>query len=77
MRNLLLILCSVLPNFAYSNKQSSEIYVNLEKLYSLKKVLYIAAHPDDENTRALAWFSLQHKAKTAYLSLTRGDGGQH
>jgi LmbE family N-acetylglucosaminyl deacetylase len=77
MRNILLIFFLILPYFSYSNKNSSEIYVNLEKLYSLKKVLYIAAHPDDENTRALSWFSLQHKAETAYLSLTRGDGGQN
>lgn len=37
----------------------------------------MAAHPDDENTRALAWFSLGEKAETAYFSLTRGDGGQN
>ena len=60
-----------------ANKPSSEIYVGLQKLHSLKRVLYIAAHPDDENTRALAWFSLGEKAQTAYLSLTRGDGGQN
>ena len=46
-------------------------------MQSLKRVLYIAAHPDDENTRALAYFSLDEKAETAYLSLTRGDGGQN
>jgi len=62
---------------AFANKTSSEIYVDLEKVHSLKRVLYIAAHPDDENTRALAWFSLDKKAETAYLSLTRGDGGQN
>jgi LmbE family N-acetylglucosaminyl deacetylase len=56
---------------------ASTVYVNLQKLHSLKRVLYIAAHPDDENTRALAWFSLGEKAETAYLSLTRGDGGQN
>ncbi|GAB5418518.1 MAG: PIG-L family deacetylase [Crocinitomicaceae bacterium] len=39
--------------------------------------MYVAAHPDDENTRALAWFSLGEKAETAYFSLTRGDGGQN
>lgn len=62
---------------AYSNKPASEIYLDLQKLHSLKRVLYIAAHPDDENTRAIAWFSLGEKAQTAYLSLTRGDGGQN
>ncbi|MFZ9028425.1 MAG: PIG-L deacetylase family protein [Crocinitomicaceae bacterium] len=43
----------------------------------MKRVLYVAAHPDDENTRALAYFSLGEKAETAYFSLTRGDGGQN
>ncbi len=62
---------------ASANKPASELFVDLQKLHSLKRVLYIAAHPDDENTRALAWFSLGEKAQTAYLSLTRGDGGQN
>lgn len=60
-----------------ANVPSSSIYVNLQKLHSLKRILYVAAHPDDENTRALAWFSLGEKAETAYFSLTRGDGGQN
>lgn len=66
--------------FSYSvvaNEPSSAIYLKLQKLSSLKRVLYVAAHPDDENTRALAWFSLGEKAETAYFSLTRGDGGQN
>lgn len=40
-------------------------------------VLYIAAHPDDENTRLIAWLANEKKYRTAYLSLTRGDGGQN
>ena len=60
-----------------ANKSNGEIYVDLQKLYSMKRVLYVAAHPDDENTRALAWLSLGEKAETAYFSLTRGDGGQN
>lgn len=62
---------------ATAQQSSSELFVQFEKFHSLKRVLYIAAHPDDENTRALAWFSLSEKAETAYLSLTRGDGGQN
>src|SRR5690606_6911902 len=56
---------------------SSEVYSALQKFSSLKRVLYIAAHPDDENTRFLAWVSLGENAETAYFSLTRGDGGQN
>jgi len=62
---------------SFANKSNGEIYVDLQKLYSMKRVLYVAAHPDDENTRALAWLSLGEKAETAYFSLTRGDGGQN
>ncbi len=77
MRYFILLSLSLISFLGLSNKTASEIYVDLQKLHSLKRVLYIAAHPDDENTRALAYFSLGEKAETAYLSLTRGDGGQN
>jgi len=56
---------------------SSEIYQSLQKLNFLGSVLYVAAHPDDENTRLISYFANEKKARTAYLSLTRGDGGQN
>ncbi|MBT8263317.1 MAG: PIG-L family deacetylase [Bacteroidia bacterium] len=56
---------------------SSEIYHNLQKLNFLGSALYVAAHPDDENTRLISWLSNDVKARTAYLSMTRGDGGQN
>ncbi|MFM9825194.1 PIG-L family deacetylase [Flavobacterium sp.] len=56
---------------------SVEIYNQIQKLNFLGSILYIAAHPDDENTRLISYFSNETKAKTAYLSLTRGDGGQN
>ncbi|MEZ5024233.1 MAG: PIG-L family deacetylase [Chitinophagales bacterium] len=77
MRKILVLLIVFISVNTYANQPSSKIFVDLQKLNSLKKVLYIAAHPDDENTRALAYFSLGEKAETAYLSLTRGDGGQN
>ncbi len=49
----------------------------MKKLNVLGSVLYIAAHPDDENTRLLAWLSKDKLYRTGYLSLTRGDGGQN
>lgn len=58
-------------------KSSSEIYQELEKLNTLGTVLYVAAHPDDENTRLLSWLVGEKKFRTAYVSLTRGDGGQN
>ena len=77
MKILVFIYFTIASLFANANGGNGEIYVNLQKLHSLKRVLYVAAHPDDENTRALAWFSLGEKAETAYFSLTRGDGGQN
>lgn len=56
---------------------SNEIYEKIQKLNFLGKVLYVAAHPDDENTKLITYFSNHYHANTAYLSLTRGDGGQN
>ena len=56
---------------------SVALYNQIQKLNFLGSVLYIAAHPDDENTRLISWLSNDKKAQTAYLSLTRGDGGQN
>jgi LmbE family N-acetylglucosaminyl deacetylase len=49
----------------------------LEKFRQMGSALYIAAHPDDENTELLAYLSRGRDYRTAYLSLTRGDGGQN
>lgn len=56
---------------------AAEIKQGLASLNVSGSVLYIAAHPDDENTRLLAYLSKERKVRTGYLSLTRGDGGQN
>ena len=56
---------------------SSDILLSLKKLNTTGSVLYIAAHPDDENTRLLAYLAKERLVRTGYLSLTRGDGGQN
>lgn len=56
---------------------AAEIYHQIEKVNFLGSVLYIAAHPDDENTRLISYLSNKTNARTGYLSLTRGDGGQN
>lgn len=56
---------------------SSNILLRIQKLKVLGSVLYIAAHPDDENTRLLGWYSNAKLMRTGYLSITRGDGGQN
>ena len=76
----LLFVCLLSTNsFAQQpNKpNASEIYESIEKLNFLGSVLYVAAHPDDENTRLISYMANHVKARTAYLSLTRGDGGQN
>ena len=56
---------------------AAKIKLELKKLNSLGAVLYVAAHPDDENTRAIAFLVNDQLMTTGYLSLTRGDGGQN
>jgi LmbE family N-acetylglucosaminyl deacetylase len=56
---------------------SAEMYQAIKKLNVLGSVLYIAAHPDDENTRLIAYLSKDRLFRTGYLSMTRGDGGQN
>ncbi len=62
---------------APQHTNSAEILLRLQKLKVLGTVLYVAAHPDDENTRLLAWLSKEKLYRTGYLSVTRGDGGQN
>jgi LmbE family N-acetylglucosaminyl deacetylase len=56
---------------------AAELQIALEKLNVLGSVLYVGAHPDDENAAVLAYLSKGRKYRTAYLSLTRGEGGQN
>jgi LmbE family N-acetylglucosaminyl deacetylase len=77
---LLIALCIVgLSAFAQTAPPSDLVSIrqNLKKLNVLGSVLYIAAHPDDENTRLLAYLAQEKHYRTGYLSLTRGDGGQN
>ena len=82
MRKPCLLVVSIfysLFSFAQTPKTytSSEILQQVKKLNVLGSVLYIAAHPDDENTRLLAYLANEKLYRTGYLSLTRGDGGQN
>jgi LmbE family N-acetylglucosaminyl deacetylase len=56
---------------------SSEIAHRLRRLQVLGSVLYVAAHPDDENTRLLAYLARDRQYRAGYLAMTRGDGGQN
>lgn len=83
MRTTLIALLTLLVGLPHVNAQQpkklnpSEIYEAVQKLNFLGSAMYIAAHPDDENTRLISYLSNEVKARTAYLSMTRGDGGQN
>jgi LmbE family N-acetylglucosaminyl deacetylase len=84
-RVLLLALLTALPlaTLAHAHPRPAEpldaagMRSALARLHVTGSVLYVAAHPDDENTAMLAWFSGGRKVRTAYLAMTRGDGGQN
>ncbi len=56
---------------------AAQIHQAIKKANVLGSALYIAAHPDDENTRLISWLANDMKVEVAYLSMTRGDGGQN
>jgi LmbE family N-acetylglucosaminyl deacetylase len=81
MRRFFLVLFLLAPAIGFSqiNQQpsSSHLKLKLRKLNFLGSVLYMAAHPDDENTRIITYLGNGRLATAGYLSLTRGDGGQN
>lgn len=74
---LFFISCRFLSAQSNASLNSAEIIQALKKLNTLGTVLYVAAHPDDENTRLLTYLSKEKNLRTGYLSITRGDGGQN
>ncbi len=77
------LLCAtpLIANQVWATQMKQEtpavILHNLKSFRQMGSALYIAAHPDDENTELLTYLSRGRKYRTAYLSLTRGDGGQN
>lgn len=80
-RNLILFILILVSAQLFSQPQpsmsSSEIKLALNKLDVLGSVLYIAAHPDDENTALISYLAKGKLMRTGYLAMTRGDGGQN
>ena len=80
MRKIAVIAIALVVSILLSAQQnipSSEILLKLKKLNKIGTVLYLAAHPDDENTRLISYLANGENLRTGYLSLTRGDGGQN
>ncbi len=61
----------------YHPMDAGEIKLALEKANTLGTVLYLAAHPDDENTELITYLTKEQNVRTGYQSITRGDGGQN
>ncbi|MEY3945450.1 MAG: hypothetical protein RJB03_156 [Bacteroidota bacterium] len=74
-----LFLLSAFVSYSQKTTQWSagEILHNIKKLDVLGAVLYMAAHPDDENTRLIAHLAKERQYRTGYMAMTRGDGGQN
>ncbi len=77
MKYFLIPLFLVCFHLSKAQNNSAETYIQLKKLNVLGSVLYIGAHPDDENNTLLPYLAKEKLYRTAYLSLTRGDGGQN
>ncbi|MDO1448568.1 PIG-L family deacetylase [Rhodocytophaga aerolata] len=81
IRFLCLLISSLasLPVWAQQPKTypAGELQLALKKMTVVGTALYMAAHPDDENTAMLAYLAKERLVRAAYLSVTRGDGGQN
>src|SRR5688572_17995049 len=73
-----LMLAAALPARAADRPMhAGELAHALDRVAGTARVLYVAAHPDDENTRLLTYLANERHVTAAYLSLTRGGGGQN
>src|SRR5687768_8448382 len=77
MRRVLLLLLTITAALPLPARTAAELQLALRKLGVTGSALYVAAHPDDENTAMLSWLANERLYRTAYLSVTRGDGGQN
>ncbi|MBV8517420.1 MAG: PIG-L family deacetylase [Acidobacteria bacterium] len=77
MRRLITLVLTLTLTVSAFAKDAAQLRLQLRKLTVLGSALYVAAHPDDENTAMLAWLANDRCYRTGYLSMTRGDGGQN
>ncbi len=72
-----LLAMTLSPSLSPAQPDAAHLQRFIERLSPGARVLYVAAHPDDENTRLIAWLTQVKKLRVGYLSITRGDGGQN
>jgi LmbE family N-acetylglucosaminyl deacetylase len=75
--NILVVGLILIASGLKAQRNSAEIAAQIKGLKTVGSVLYFAAHPDDENNAFLPYLTKERNYRTAYLSLTRGDGGQN
>lgn len=75
--SFLMCFAAILSAQQFQPTSADRIFFKMEKLNVLGNAMYLAAHPDDENTRLISYFTHGKHFNTTYLSLTRGDGGQN
>src|SRR5258708_6251543 len=78
-RTIALVITLLIPAALFAQKplDAAQIQLALRKLTVVGSALYVAAHPDDENTALIAYLGNERLYRTGYLSMTRGDGGQN
>jgi LmbE family N-acetylglucosaminyl deacetylase len=76
MRRIFAILLVFVTTSAFAG-DAAQIHLALKKLTVLGSAMYVAAHPDDDNAAMIAYLANDRLLRTAYLSMTRGDGGQN
>src|ERR1043165_4017360 len=77
MRRTLALLLTLFAATSLLAKDAAQLRLALKRLGVAGGALYVAAHPDDENTAMLSWLASERAMRTGYLSMTRGDGGQN
>ena len=77
MRRMFLLVLTLLVCGSALAKDAAQLQLALRRLTHTGGTLYVAAHPDDENTALLSYLVSERMVRTAYLSVTRGDGGQN
>ncbi|MBP6673157.1 MAG: PIG-L family deacetylase, partial [Bacteroidetes bacterium] len=78
MKKILFFLVAISVTLhAQPQPNAADLQLAVNKLSVVGSVLYVAAHPDDENTALLSYLAKGRLYRTAYLSITRGEGGQN
>jgi len=77
LRIFIALVAILVPTLIHAATDAAQLQLALKKLTVVGSAMYIAAHPDDENTALIAYLGNERLLRTGYLAMTRGDGGQN